>query len=339
MEYPKFKVCVRCFTFNQSQYITNTMDGFCMQKTNFPFVCCIVDDASTDGEQKVIREYMDSHFDLQDNSVAYEKETDYANIFFARNKKSPNCYFAVLLLKKNHWGKKSKIPYLTEWRNICDYEAVCEGDDYWIDDEKLQKQATFLDKENKFGLVFTDYEIIDTENKVYQEEKIPALYKYMKQNISDGLVFGKLFNNPSGVMTCTIMYRMCYNKNYIIDHDRIMDISSQSYIKYFKDKTAMYRINPLGMMRSQKDTVNSLLFQTISLKMIEFYEGKYDNNLYKKAIIIKQVRLFFSKYFTAWIRGYNHASFSIIKKCFSCDPVLLITTPWYIFCRLTKIFK
>ena len=49
MEYPKIKVCVRCFTFNQAKYIEDTMNGFVMQQTDFPFVCCIVDDASTDG--------------------------------------------------------------------------------------------------------------------------------------------------------------------------------------------------------------------------------------------------------------------------------------------------
>ena len=53
MEYPKFKVYVSCFTFNQAKYIEDAMNGFVMQQTDFPFVCCIVDDASTDKEQKV----------------------------------------------------------------------------------------------------------------------------------------------------------------------------------------------------------------------------------------------------------------------------------------------
>ena len=47
MEYPKFKVCCRCFTFNQAKYITDAMNGFTMQQTSFPFICTIVDDAST----------------------------------------------------------------------------------------------------------------------------------------------------------------------------------------------------------------------------------------------------------------------------------------------------
>ena len=56
MEYPKFKVCCRCFTFNQAKYITDAMNGFTMQQTSFPFVCTIVDDASTDSTYEIIKE-------------------------------------------------------------------------------------------------------------------------------------------------------------------------------------------------------------------------------------------------------------------------------------------
>ena len=51
-----FLVSVRCMTYNHSAYIENALDGFTMQKTDFPFVCIIMDDASTDGEQEVLRE-------------------------------------------------------------------------------------------------------------------------------------------------------------------------------------------------------------------------------------------------------------------------------------------
>ena len=58
IENPEFKVFVRCMTYNQSKYIVETMNGFTMQQTDFPFVCCIVDDSSTDGEQKIISKYL-----------------------------------------------------------------------------------------------------------------------------------------------------------------------------------------------------------------------------------------------------------------------------------------
>ena len=155
MEYPKFKVCARCFTFNQSKYITDTMNGFIMQKTDFPFVCCIVDDASTDGEQEVIMSYVKENFNLSEGFASYQKETDYAHITYAQHKTNANCYFAVLLLKENHYSRhKPKMQYLSEWVNEVPYEALCEGDDYWVDQYKLQKQSEVLDAHPDCMLTF-----------------------------------------------------------------------------------------------------------------------------------------------------------------------------------------
>lgn len=156
MEYPKFKVCVRCFTFNQANYIEETLNGLTMQQTDFPFVCCIVDDASTDGEQNVIARYFDKNFLVSDTSVAYTKDTEYAKIAYAQHRDNHNCYFAVLYLKQNHFSiGKEKIPYLKEWRQVVDYEAICEGDDYWVVPDKLQRQVDFLDQHLDYGLTYT----------------------------------------------------------------------------------------------------------------------------------------------------------------------------------------
>ena len=75
-----------------------------MQKTNFPFVCLIIDDASTDGEQDVILEYLKVNFELGDNSIARSEETDDFVFTFARHNKNGFCYFAVWLLKQNHYS-------------------------------------------------------------------------------------------------------------------------------------------------------------------------------------------------------------------------------------------
>lgn len=153
MEYPKFKVTVSCMTYNQSKYITDAMNGFSMQQTSFPFVCCIVDDASTDGEQDVIRKYVEENFDFSEGSVAYHKETDYAHITYAQHKTNKNCYFAVLYLKENHYSqRKPKMDYLSEWRDVCQYEALCEGDDWWISAEKLQKQYDILENHQELDM-------------------------------------------------------------------------------------------------------------------------------------------------------------------------------------------
>lgn len=147
-----FLVRTLCVTYNQASYITDAFKGFVMQKTTFPFVCTIVDDASTDGEQEVIRDFINENFDIHDTSIAYEKDEAYGHVTFARHKTNENCYFAVIYLKKNHYSqKKSKAPYIKEWDDT-KYIALCEGDDYWTDPLKLQKQVDFLEAHPDFSL-------------------------------------------------------------------------------------------------------------------------------------------------------------------------------------------
>ena len=147
-----YKVYIRCYTYNHAQYIEDAMNGFVMQETDFPFVAIIVDDASTDGTPQVITSYFDGFFDTEDSSVAFREESEYGTILYARHKTNPNCYFAVVLLNENHYKKKSKRPYLTRWIKDVPYVALCEGDDYWTDSMKLQKQVDYLDNHPKCSL-------------------------------------------------------------------------------------------------------------------------------------------------------------------------------------------
>ena len=148
-----YKVCIRCYTFNQAQYIEDAMNGFVMQETDFPFVATIVDDASTDKTPQVITSYFDRSFDTEDSSVAFREETEYGTILFARHKTNLNCYFAIVLLKENHHSlRKSKRPYLKRWTDDASYVALCEGDDYWTDPMKLQKQADYMDNHPECSL-------------------------------------------------------------------------------------------------------------------------------------------------------------------------------------------
>ena len=132
----KYKVCVCCATFNHAPYITATLDGFCRQQTDFPFICVIIDDASQDGAQEAISRYLQEHF----NEVTKEETGNY-NLTLACHKVNANCHFAVFLLKKNHYSQgKMPLDYANRWKEHCSYVALCEGDDYWTDPHKLQKQ-------------------------------------------------------------------------------------------------------------------------------------------------------------------------------------------------------
>ena len=82
-----FLLYTRCMTYNHSSYIVDAMNGFCMQKTTFPFVNVIVDDASTDGEPEVIEQYLQENFNLDDsprNPLVFATYTDQSNSHLLR---------------------------------------------------------------------------------------------------------------------------------------------------------------------------------------------------------------------------------------------------------------
>lgn len=161
----KWTVCVRCMTYNQSAYITDAMNGFTMQQTNFPYVCTIVDDASTDGEPEVIRNYLEKHFDLEDKSTYRNEENDNYILTFARHKNNRNCHFAVFWLKYNHYKipehRRKRVQYISEWNENAKYLANCEGDDYWTAPQKLQMQVDYLETHPNIVLSCHRYSITD----------------------------------------------------------------------------------------------------------------------------------------------------------------------------------
>lgn len=158
----KYKVCTRCMTYNQASYIEETMKGFCEQKTSFPVVYAIVDDASTDAAPMIITDYLNANFNLHEQDSINQKETDDFILFFARHIDNVNCYFLVLLLKNNHYQiQKPKDPYISEWLNNSLYVATCEGDDFWTDPLKLEKQVTYLENHPACSACATNSMIID----------------------------------------------------------------------------------------------------------------------------------------------------------------------------------
>ena len=106
-----------------------------------------MDDCSTDGEQDVIRKYVQERF-----LPITDEETDDYVMNYCQCKTNTNCYFAVFYLKYNHWtAKKKKESYYSRWENNCKYIALCEGDDYWTDENKLQIQVDFWEKNSEFS--------------------------------------------------------------------------------------------------------------------------------------------------------------------------------------------
>lgn len=208
----KYLVRVNCMTFNQSSYIEDAMNGFCMQETSFPFVCVIMDDASTDGEPEVIKNYLQQHFNLDDETIVIKDESDDCIRIFAQHVANKNCYFAVVLLKCNHYSiKKPRRPYVDDdWYNT-KYIAFCEGDDYWTDPLKLQMQVDFLEEHKDYSLCCHRYKVYNQNEETWEDDYVKKLF----EEAPDGFSFSNKENlNTWITKTLTLMYRRdCYDSS------------------------------------------------------------------------------------------------------------------------------
>lgn len=241
----RYKVFTSCASFNHEAFIEDAMNGFVMQQTNFPVVYCIIDDASTDNNAKVIESYIRRHFTF-DVADAYEKDEKYGHVIFARHSSNENCWFAVVLLKENHYSqRKSKEPYFINWRNNATYHAICEGDDYWTDPLKLQKQVEILENNPDCTMVcHRTHRYSETKKKMTGEQY--CLSKNGWLNPVDVINRGGLYIN-----TCSIIYRLSIRKDYpdycrkclVGDHPLQIYCSLKGKVYYFDEIMGVYRVD------------------------------------------------------------------------------------------------
>lgn len=280
----RFLLRTHCATFNHENYILDALKGFTMQQTNFPVVYTIVDDASTDNTSKVLKQFVEENFDLGDASVGYDKDTDYGHVTFARHKTNENCYFAVVYLRENHYSQmKSKAPYLTEWMDT-KYFARCEGDDYWTDPLKLQKQVNLLEADETLMAVVTNSKVVDKEGnelKAKQDNVVP-------NNVEGRYDLRSFMYKIHQYPTATV----CYRRTHVEEVDEMTKHMANPYLGdwtlwialhvfgdfYYLDQvTSAYRINPTSVTHTCSRVGRSKANWTICKAVQEILPDEYDD--------------------------------------------------------------
>lgn len=134
-------VSISCITYNHAPYIKQCLDGFLMQKTTFSFEVLIHDDASTDGTTEIIKDYAQKYPEII--KPLYEEENQW--------------------IKGRRGSAEFNFP-----RAKGKYIALCEGDDYWIDENKLQMQVDFLESNPEYGMCYTNFNIYYQNKKKFE---------------------------------------------------------------------------------------------------------------------------------------------------------------------------
>lgn len=237
-------VSIQCLVYNHEPYLRQCLDGIVMQKTNFRFEAIVHDDCSTDGSRKIIEEYAAKYPDII--KPIYETENQYS--------------------KKD--GSLRRIIYDHIKGN---YIAICEGDDYWIDSHKLQKQVDVLEENHEYSFCYTGFINV---NENGHEICRPNYEHLMEKAYSGDILIDLLGGNF--IMTCTT----CFRRDVIMselnasvpckyDYSLFLTASVLGKAYYISSKTAAYRKTSTGAMATRKNEIEDMFLRT----QIFFYEG------------------------------------------------------------------
>ena len=276
-------VSILCLTYNQSSYIIDAMNGFVMQQTDFPFVAVIVDDASTDGEQNVLRNYIDEHFVHTQESGFKEWETEDAFWTIAQHDENRNCRFVVVYMKKNLYkdpDKKAEV--VRDWTGY-KYLALCEGDDYWTDPLKLQKQVDILEKDGSLMAVVTNSLEVDRFGNV-----LVAKCGVVPNNKEGRYDLRSFMYKSHYYPTATVCYRVIHREEiermtrhtanpYLGDWTLWIVLHIFGDFYYLDDVTSAHRMNPSSLTHTSNRVGRAKASWTICKAVREILPEEYDD--------------------------------------------------------------
>lgn len=210
---PLVSVC--CCTYNQAHLVKDAINSFMMQKTNFDFEVLIHDDASKDGTVQILKEY----------------QNRFPHII------------KLILQKENQFSKAHVYPVYNLYKAAKGkYIAECDGDDYWEDPLKLQKQVDFMEKHPDYALCHHDY-MIEQDGVRRKPDPIKPPHDYTEQELiqydSSGYGIGlcsRMFRNYHSPATAKDIEDMCG------DYPTIVYLGTQGKAKYLPGiKPSIYR--------------------------------------------------------------------------------------------------
>ncbi|MFW6224678.1 MAG: glycosyltransferase [Bacteroidota bacterium] len=221
---PLLSICT--LTYNHENFIAKTLDGFLSQETNFEFEIVIGEDASTDNTREIIKKY---HSQFPDKIIILENEY---NLGMVKN-----------------------------WVNALDgcegkYIAFCEGDDYWTDPYKLQKQVDFLEANPEYGMVSSDVNLIDENGNPLPDTNMVLKQREKRKPTVDffDLLETNLVNTLTVCVRADLMKSLTEkvveeNLWFVYDYWFWLHIALKSKIRIFDEKIAAYRIHKKGISR------------------------------------------------------------------------------------------
>ena len=210
MQTPLLSVCL--ITYNHEKYIRQAIEGVVCQKVDFEWELIIADDFSTDGTRTILKEYQEKY---------------------------PN-QIRLILQEKNVGPAQNWLDLMNTPKSK--YIAYFEGDDYWIDENKLQKQVDFLEQNPSFTLCHSNVKVINLEGETIDNHQLKNWNK-----INPILDYRFAIFTPIA-FSCTSVFRNIVSFNKLSKKVKAGDwmlwilLTLKGNAKYFDEKFSIYRV-------------------------------------------------------------------------------------------------
>ena len=231
---PLVSVCVQ--TYQHAAYIEKCLDGILMQRTNFSYEILLGEDASVDGTREYCLEYA-KRYPNQIRLFLHNRENN------IKMNGLPTGRFTFIYNVFSGRGK---------------YIAICDGDDYWLDPDKLQKQVDFLENQPDYMMVSTDVILIDEQGKPMEDNRAVLMQrKFRKQDITFfDLLNVNLINTLTACVRLEPMKKLVQrvvrdDLPFVFDYWYWLNIALMGKIRIFYEKTAAYRVHSNGISRQE----------------------------------------------------------------------------------------
>lgn len=268
-------ISVCCLAYNHGKYIRDCMEGFVHQKTSYKYEVVVHDDASTDNTADIIKEYAEHYPDI------------IKPIFQTENQ-----YSKCISISRNFIFPKIKGKYI----------AVCEGDDYWCDEYKLQKQIEFLEKHPDYVACVHNTKVINCRTG---EE-----YFKIKNAIDETLSTEQVLNNSvKEFHTSSIVFRREYmiiplelSLSYCGDYPRALYLALNGKIFRYGNVMSVYRFFSHGSYTERTESAKKEIIISRQKESIQVHKNfdKYSNFQYHD---IFQKKIDESKFNILWLSG------------------------------------
>jgi glycosyltransferase involved in cell wall biosynthesis len=239
-------------TYNHEKYIHKCLDGFVMQKTNFPYEILVHEDASTDNTARIAKEY----------------EIKYSKLF--------RCVYQT----ENQFAKQNTLVNILFPMSRGKYIAFCEGDDYWTDPDKLQKQVDFLEENPEYSICFHDVMILKNGQivKDYLTRIVPEETEILE------LAKGNFIHTPSVVFRNKLFkhFPEQFSRAPVGDYFLHMLNARYGKIKKINQAMAVYRLHDAGIHSNKTQAQKDDEWITQLSLMIPCFEGETKSILINK---------------------------------------------------------